>query len=285
MSKLREEMIKDMTLAGFRERTQESYLHAVKDLATYYKRSPDLISEDDLKEYFLYLINERKLAQSTLRQRICGIRFLFKSTLKRDFPVFDFIKPQKRLKLPNVLSRDEVLQGIGNVQHPVYSMALKVIYSCGLRIGEALNLKAEHIDRERMTLKVTNAKRGKDRYVPLPETILKQLEKYWLKGRPKVAGFLLFPTRYRDEGVPVNATSIRKAFKLSLKQCDINKKVSVHTLRHSYATHLLEAGVSLKTIQMLLGHKHLTTTMIYTHLTETGLIHLREALDKLTSDL
>jgi integrase/recombinase XerD len=285
MTELRERMSNDMILAGLKPRTRECYIDAVIGLSKYYNQSPATISEEELKEYFLHLIKDRKVAQTTLRQKICAVRFLFQNTLGKDFPVFDFIKPEKRHKLPNILSRKEVIRIIHGIKKPANAMIVRVLYSCGLRIGEAIALTTSDIDRERLMLKVCNGKGGRDRYLPLPVHILKQLEYYWCHDRPEIEGNLLFPSKFSHTGGPVNPTTVRRAFKLSLADCGITKSAKLHTLRHSYATHLMEAGVNMKMVQLLLGHKHLTTTMMYSHLTETSFIHLRDAIDSLVSDL
>jgi len=281
MTQLKQQMIVDMSLSGLSERTQECYQAAVRELANYYNRSPELISEDELKLFFMYLKNERGLAKATLRQKYSGIRFLFINTLKSNFPVFAFLKVGREKKLPTVLSRDEVFRGISGVKNLVYRMVLKLIYSGGLRISEALNLRAADIDRERMLYMVRLGKGGKDRCIPLCPSLLKQLEKYWRKDRRTSSTDLFFPSQYHKGAIPIHSSSVRIAFQSSLRTCGIKKSAALHTLRHSCATHLLEAGVSLKLIQHLLGHNHLGTTLIYIHVSNQGLDNLRNVMSKM----
>jgi integrase/recombinase XerD len=280
MNELRRRMIEDMQLHGFAEKTQHCYAAAVRGLARHFHRSPDRITEEEIREFFLYLINEKKAASSTLRVYLYGIRFFYETTLRRDWPVLEVIRSKKRQKLPVVLSRQEVRQMLLLVKKPVPRTALTLIYSCGLRLSEALCLKVSDIDGERRLVRVENGKGGKDRYVPLPQRTLELLRAYWAHKRPKP---YLFPAGNRP--APISNSTLEKAFTAVLTQSGIPKKASVHTLRHSFATHLLEDGVDLRIIKDLLGHKHLSTTTIYTHLTEKSFDRLHAALNDLVADL
>lgn len=285
MGHLKERMIVDMTLAGLSESTQESYVAAVVDLCRHFKgRAPGQINELELKNYFIYLVEIRKLAKPTLRQKYCGIRFFFKHTLGKSFPLFDFLKVAHEKKLPTVLSRDEVIRTIALVDDPIYAMALRTTYINGLRISETMNLRSGDVDRSRMTLKVRLGKGGKDRYVPLCPSLLMRLENYWRVSRPIVPSDLFFPSR-RTGTTPPACETVRSAFQNALKTAGVSKPAALHTLRHSFATHLLEAGVTLKMVQLLLGHKHLTTTMIYAHVTDQSFESLRKAMEEMASDL
>jgi integrase/recombinase XerD len=281
---LREKMLIDMALADYKQSTKKLYVSAAKGMADYYNRSPEFLTEDEVKHYLLYLKDERKLAKSTLRQKYAGIRFLFRNTLRKPLGVFDFLKAGKERRLPDVLSRDEVSRSIALVKKPMYAMVLKATYSGGLRISETLNMCSYDIDRERMFMKVRLGKNSKDRYVPLSPTLLAELERYWRYDRPKVAGTLFFPGRNLVDR-SVSPETVRKAYRSALEVAGITKKIALHSLRHSLATHLLEAGVSLKSVQYILGHKHLTTTLIYAHMTDAGLENLRIEMDKMASDL
>ncbi len=163
-------------------------------------------------------------------------------------------------------------------------MIVRVTYGCGLRISEALKLKTSDIDRHRMFLTIRRGKGKRDRFVPLSKSLLEDLEVYWKDVRPKVGGDYLFLSTYK-EGYPPSSCSVRNAFKKAIKEIGVIKKAGLHTLRHSMATHLLESGVNLKSVQYILGHKHLTTTLIYSHMTDVGLGVLREAMDEMVSDL
>lgn len=285
MGLLRDRMIIDMTLASLTDSTQEAYLAAVVDLCKHYNnRPPGSINEVELKNYFMHLIKVRKLARPTIRQKYCGIRFFFTNTLGKPFPMFDFMKIPHEKKLPTVLSKREVKTAIAGVADPIYAMALKTTYVNGFRISETLSLRTGDVDRERMTLKVRLGKGSKDRYVPLCPALLEVLEKYWRDERPKVGSDVLFPSYRKHTSSPAPET-VRRAFKNSMQEHGINKGAALHTLRHSFATHLLEAGVSLKMVQLLLGHKHLTTTMIYVHVTDQSFDSLRKAMNEMASDL
>ena len=285
MGLLRNRMVIDMTLAGLTESTQEAYLAGVMDLCKYFNgRAPGLISETELKEYFIHLIEVRELARPTIRQKYCGIRFLFVNTLGKSFPMFDFMKIPHEKKLPVVFSRKEVKDLIAATNDPVYTMLFKVSYANGLRVSEAQGLRAGDIDRSRMTLKVRLGKGRKDRYLPLGPSLLEALSDYWRTDRPSVEGDLFFPS-IRKKNAPPSDTTLRRALKNAMADCGIRKKAALHTLRHSFATHLLEAGVNLKVIQLMLGHKHLTTTLIYAHVTHQSFEQLRLAMDEMVSDL
>jgi len=274
MSAIRQRMIEDMQLHGYSAKTQTAYLGAVRGLAGHYHRTPEDITQDELRSYFLYLVKERGVARSTLTIHLSGIKFFFEKTLKREWLIFNLVRPKKRTKLPVVLSPDEVKHILSLVKTPTVRMALTVIYACGLRLSEGLNLKAQDIDSSRMLLWVRNGKGGKDRCVPLPERLLELLREYWKRHRPRL---YLFPNQKKRE--PLCATTLQKTFKIVLLQSGIRKEASIHTLRHSYATHLLERGINLRVIQELLGHKDLKTTMIYTHVLNKGPATVRSPAD------
>lgn len=269
MTQLRQRMVEDMQLRGLSDRTQETYLRTVRQLAEHYSRSPDQISEEELRQYFLYLENEKQVSPSAFRQALCGIKFFYEHTLKREWSIFELVRPQREEKLPVVFSVAEVHRVLECLHHPLYRACLSTIYSCGLRTQEGIHLHVQDIDGDRMIVHVRNGKGAKDRYVPLPEVTLEMLRQYWRTHKHPV---LLFPSSAGTKSLalaikPIHSSSLQRAFKAALQESGIQKPATVHTLRHSYATHLLEAGVNLRVIQTYLGHKHLKTTMIYTHLT------------------
>jgi len=262
-------MIEDMQLRGLSPLTQRAYVRVVRDLALYYDRSPDEIEEEELRAYFLYLKNERQLSRSSCTVAICGIRFLYEYTLKRTWPIFEFIRPKRKQKIPVVLSRDEVYQILSCVRKAHYRVCLSTIYACGLRISEGAGLRVDNIDSARLQLHLRNSKGGKDRRVPLPEQTLTNLRQHWVTHRHPV---WLFPARDRagvqmDATAPMSTTGVADAFKAALADSGVTKAATVHTLRHSWATHLLEAGVHLRLIQLWLGHSSPKTTTLYTHVT------------------
>jgi len=230
------------------------------------------LSEEELRQYFLYLANEKKVARATATIALCGIKFFFEQTVHKDWPTLRFVRPPREKKLPVVLSRDEVRRILAEVRIPVYRACLTTIYACGLRLLEGAHLEVPDIDSARMALHI-HGKGKKDRYVPLPGPTLEILREFWRTHRSPQ---WLFPAPTRrglkhslaNNGGPVNRSSLQSAFKRALKKTGIAKRAHVHTLRHSYATHLLEAGFNLRVIQENLGHGSARTTQIYTHLTQ-----------------
>jgi site-specific recombinase XerD len=281
MTVLRQKMIEDMQLRGLSERTQETYVRVVRQLAEYYHKPPDQLSEAELRQYFLYLKNEKQVARSTCTQALCGLKFFYQQTLHRHWPILDFVRPSREHQLPVVLSRAEVQQILGCLRRPAYRVCLSTIYSCGLRLLEGVRLQVDQIDSQRMVLHLRQAKGNKDRYVPLPQRTLEQLRGYWVSHRQPV---WLFPSA-KEWGQPLDESGVQKAFRAALQESGINKAASVHTLRHSWATHLLEAGVNLRLIQAWLGHTSLTTTAIYTHLTVKAEAQATELINALMAEL
>lgn len=268
VSTLTHRMQEDMQLRGFAPRTQASYLGAVSQLATFCGRPRDAleaITEDDVRRFFLHLVTERHSSRSTLIIYRAGIRFLVEVTLARTWPVLDRIRPMRRHTLPVVLSLTEVRQLLRAVRDLRTRMCLTTIYSCGLRLSEGLGLTVADIDSQRMVVRVRQGKGGRDRYVPLADRTLVLLREYWRSHRP--AKPWLFPNR--DGTEPLCPSSVQRTFTAVVRASGLEKHASVHTLRHSYATHLLECGVHLRVIQELLGHKSPQTTAIYTHITPT----------------
>jgi len=280
MSELRKRMIHDMQLRGLSEKTQEAYVGAVKGLAKFYHRSPDQLSEEEIRDFFLHLVNVRRAARSTVTIHLCGIKFFYERTLGKQWLTFGLVRPRKRVKLPVILALEEVRHILSLVRNPVARTALRMIYSCGLRLSEGIHLQVADIDSKRMLVRVRNGKGGKDRDVPLPEKTLEHLRAYWAVFRPRP---WLFPAK--DGAKPLSDTSLQKTFKAALRQSGIEKKASIHTLRHSYATALLEKGVDLRVIQEILGHKSPQTTTIYTHLTQKTVERLHSSVNDLMSEL
>jgi len=281
MTELRRRMIEDMGLKGFTEATQECYVSAARQLAKHYHRSPAEISEEEVRAFFLHLIHQQGAAPSTVRQYLYGIKFLYETTLGRQWTLFDVLQPAKRKKLPVVLSQEEVPRILSEVRNIKHRTALWTIYSCGLRLLECTHLRLADIDVDRMQLWVRNGKGGRDRFVPLPCKTWKAIEDW--RQRSGTSGAYIFPGQ--DGGSPLHPSALQRAFKLALQQSGVNKPASVHTLRHSYATHLLESGVNLRVIQQSLGHRSPQTTAIYTHLTTRSLDAARYALENMTRPL
>jgi site-specific recombinase XerD len=265
MTTLRQKMIEDMQLHGFADRTQKSYMQTVRQLAEYYNKPPDQISEEELRQYFLYLKNVKKVARSTITLALCGIKFFYERTLQRQWATLALVRPPREKKLPVVLSVGEVRQILARVRRWRYRVCLSTIYACGLRLQEGLHLQISHIDGARQLVHVCHGKGGKDRYVPLPQPVLEMLRQYWGTHRDPI---WLFPSTHQTVHGPMDASGLQRAFRAALLDSGIQKPATVHTLRHSYATHLLEAGLNLRLIQLYLGHASPNTTAIYTHLTQ-----------------
>jgi integrase/recombinase XerD len=288
MNELRQRMIECLQLRGLSARTQESYVRAVRQLAEHYHKAPDLITEEELRQYFLFLNNVKHYSRNTMTIAICGIRFLYKETLNREWAIFGIVRPAPEKKLPVILSVAEVRQILSSIRLPRYKVCLSTIYSCGLRLQEGTHLQVRDIDSARQMIHVRHGKGAKDRYVPLPERTLQLLRQYWKQHHNPV---LLFPAVGRNHcdlskaTDPMSKSSVQDAFHAALKESGNHKRASVHTLRHSWATHLLEAGVNLRLIQEWLGHSSPATTSVYTHLTAKAEALGTKAIDQLMSDL
>jgi integrase/recombinase XerD len=253
----------------------------VRQLAGYYDKSPDRISEEELRQYFLYLSQVRKVSPSTFQIALSAIKFFYEYTLQRQWATLELVKPMREKKLPVVLSVEEVGRVLARVHRARYRVCeswpdrpvrsiFSAIYACGLRLQEGIHLQVGDIDSQRMFIHVHRGKGNRERYVPLPVSLLELLRQHWSSHHHPV---WLFPDSRWEGGSsvapagPVHHRGVQRAFKLALVESGIQKDATVHTLRHSYATHLLEAGVSLRLIQAYLGHATPDTTIIYTHLT------------------
>jgi len=259
-SPLRQRMLEDMELHDYAKSTQRDYSNGVLRLARYYKRSPDKITEDEVRSYIIFLKKESGLSLDAIRSIFYGIKFFYQKTMGVDWKIFDIIRIPKSKHLPSVLSCEEVKKLLSYIRKPMYRSILTLIYSCGLRISECTNLKVDDIDRSRLVVTV-KGKGGKYRNVPIHEKVLDLIGQYWQLNRPYPYLFL----GYR--GKPISNASVRAAFRDACRKAEIKKKATVHTLRHSYATHLLENGVSIRIIQGALGHSSSRSTARYTHLT------------------
>lgn len=281
-------MLQDLQLRGMAPSTQESYLYAVRCVSEHYHKLPDQITEDELREYFLYLKNVKKYGRSASTLAMCGIKFFYTYTLKRDWPTLTLLRAPYEHKLPVVLSQQEVKRVLSSIRIFRHRACLTTIYCCGLRLTEGTHIQIGDIDSHYMRLHVKFGKGGKDRFVPLPKRLLILLREFWQTHRNKI---WLFPapgrsgTHMHEATEPLPTSSVQIVFKAAIRECGIYKKVSVHTLRHSYATHLLEKGVSLRLIQEYLGHKSPRTTAIYTHLTSKVKDAGFQAINELTNEL
>jgi len=260
MTPLRKRMIEDMQIRNLSASTIRIYAQAVASFARHFGKSPELLGPEEVRAYHVYLVKERKVSWSVFKQAVCALRFLYRKTLGKDWAVEHIPFPKHPRKLPVVLSTEEVatfLQAVDNLKHRT---VLMTIYSTGLRIGETLNLLISDVDSKRNVILVRQGKGKKDRYVPLFPTLLAELRNYYRAYKPIN---WLFPGERAD--CPLSISAIEQVCTHVCKNIEFKKHVTPHTLRHSFATHLLEAGTDLRTIQLILGHTSLNTTALYLH--------------------
>ena len=283
-SSLRQRLSHDLQLAGLSQRTQDAYLRAVRRLAEHFHTPPDRLTEPQLRDYFLHLKNDRHFAAASLGIAYSGIKFFYSHTIPRDWPTLKRLRVPREKRLPDVLSVDEVRRLIAAVRTPHNRTYFWTVYSLGLRLGEGLHLQVGDIDSARMMVHVHRGKGAKDRYVPLPSSTLQALRAYWITHRHPL---WLFPATGRDHGQaaradgPMERSSVQGALRRVVHDLGFRKAISIHTLRHTYATHLLEAGVNLRLIQQYLGHSSLQTTMVYLHLTTASQEQARARIEEL----
>jgi site-specific recombinase XerD len=274
MGTLRDQMQADLQLKGITPRTQKDYLREVSNLAKYFDKSPEELGEKEIKEYLVHLLKDRKISGGTYKYYVSGIKFLYRTTLKREGVVDAIQYPKSRRKLPVVLDLSEVEALLSVTENLKHKAILMITYSSGLRISEAARLKITDIDSKRMMVRVQQGKGGKDRYSILSQTALECLRQYWRKYRPKEWLF------EGNKGGHISISSIHQIFHAAKKRAGITKPASVHTLRHSFATHLVEAGTNLHHIQLLLGHRSPNTTTGYLHVSRLNLAQVTSPLDK-----
>lgn len=276
MTALRRQMDDDMIVRGMADKTREAYLGAVTGIARFYRRSPDQISEEEVQRYLLHLIQDRKRAWSTCNIVVHGLRFLYHTTLKRPQPSFSIPGIRQPGKRPAILSRLEVQQLIAHATSLTYRTMLMTAYASGVRLSEVIHLRVRDLDSTRMMIRVEQGKGRQDRYTVLSARLLEALRAYWTVARPTD---WLFPAR--GGARPMDPSSLQKAYHTAKRQAGLVKPGGIHALRHACATHWLEGGVDVHTIQRLLGHKSITTTMRYWHLTHASLTTHAARLDLL----
>jgi site-specific recombinase XerD len=274
MSTLTEQMLQDLQLKGTTKKTQHIYLREVNNYSRYFGKSPEELGESEFRQYLLYLMNERNLSEGTYRFYVAGLKFLYKTTLKKEWVVEKIQYPKRKKRLPMVLDISEVqalFDATNNIKHKAILMTM---YSAGLRISEVSKLQITDIDSKRMLVYIRLGKGGKDRYSILSQTALECLRQYWREYRPTEWLF-----EGNKENTPITISSITQIFQKAKKRASITKKACVHTLRHSFATHLIEAGTSLHHVQLLLGHRSPTTTTVYLHVSKMNLAKVVSPLD------
>ena len=278
MSPLRRRMIDDMQIRNLTPNTQRVYVSQVVRFACHFRKSPDLLGPAEIRTYLIHLTRERRLAASSIIVAVSALRFFYTITLKQPWIVEDDIPAGRQAKkLPVVLSQDEVTRFLGAVDNLKHRVILTVCYATGLRVSEAVRLKPAAIDSQRMVIRVDQGKGRKDRYVMLPPKLLAMLRVYWKRTRP---GEWLFPGD--RPGQPITPSTIDRTCREVRLQCGIGKPVTPHSLRHSFAVHLLEAGTDLRTIQLLLGHRNLGTTARYLMIATNKVCATSSPLESLT---
>jgi integrase/recombinase XerD len=276
MTPLRQRMIREMQLRQFSKRTIESYVAAVAGLAQHCRRSPEVLTLEDVRSYLHHLLTERQLAQGTCNLRAAAITFLYREVLGQEAFHLRGVRRKHSGKLPEVYSREELIRLFEATNNPQHRVFLMTTYAAGLRLAEVRHLRPAHIHSERMLIRVEQGKGQKDRYTLLSPQLLLELRAYWREYRP---GAWLFPNQKRSG--PILRGTAQHIFYNAKRRAGLKRGHGIHTLRHCFATHLLEAGVDLRTIQMLLGHQSLKTTSLYLHVTEKKLTALQSPFDLL----
>ena len=274
METFKEQMQRDMVLRNLSPKTQYLYHNAARGLESHFNKPPDLLNEDDVKSFLVSIVRDRKLSQSSLKISYSALRFLYETTLKKGWVIDKIPYPKTVKALPHVLDKSEVRKIIEATVNLRQKAMLMVTYSAGLRARETARLKITDIDSKRMMIRVDQGKGNKDRYTLLSQIALATLREYWKEYRPTV---WLFPGQNPEHYVSVSY--IQVGFKRAKTKAGISKPASCHTLRHSFATHLLEAGVDLHTIQLLLGHSSIRTTTVYLHVSNKSLAKIVSPLD------
>lgn len=278
MTTLRQRMTEQMTIRNLSEATIFSYVREVEKFANYFGKSPALLGPEEIHTYQVYLVYEKKLAWSSFNKVVCALRFFYNNTLDKPWAIKHIHYAKKAKKLPLILSQQEVLALLLAVNNPQKRMVAMVLYGTGLRVGEAVKLRIEDIDSKRMMLKVNQGKGRKDRLLPLSEVLLSHLRDHYLRYRPQS---WLFPRRYdRTRHMGANAMALAIAH---ARHAIDDKPATPHTLRHCFATHLLEAGTDIRIVQVLLGHSYLKTTMVYAHVTQKQVMGVESPLEALCS--
>jgi site-specific recombinase XerD len=274
-------MLEELQRRNFASTTIRGYIRTVRDFAVYFHKSPEQLGAEELRQFQLYMLRDKKLATGTVQNRMTALRFFFKKVLKRHDPEFDDMGLTRRpKKLPVVLSVEEVEKLIEAAPNIRYRMILVLLYSTGLRRTEASQLKISDIDSQRMVIHVHEGKNSRDRELPLTPKLLAELRDYWrvCKVKPRV---YLFPTRFKaagEEERPITDKAVWHACRESARRSGLSKRFGPHTLRHTFATHLMESGADLPTIQLLMGHEKLQDTTVYLHLSRR---HLHAAVNPL----
>jgi integrase/recombinase XerD len=279
MTNLRKRMLEELQRRNYSSETIRAYLFAVKDFATHFGKRPDLLRQEHLRQYQLHLLNDRKLTVDTIVGRIAALRFFFVKVLRRPYRDIDLVYPKRPERLPVILSEEEVARLIESAATSYHRVILMTLYGAGLRREELCRLKVTDVDSQRMVLHVRQGKGRKDRDITLSPRLLEVLRDYWKWRKPKTYLFPSYHSKRREQ--PISSKTVYYAVCEAARRAGIKKKVYPHLLRHSWATHLLERGTDLKTIQMQLGHFDLEATTIYLHLSQRHLQSINNPIDAL----
>ena len=277
MGQFRDAMEEELRLRNYSERTREAYVYCVREQVRFVGSAPDVTGPEEVRRYLMHLA-QKPVSWSFFNQSVCALRFFYAKVLKREWGVERIPFHRRGRRLPVILGPDEVERLLAAATSLRDRALLETAYGCGLRLSEIRPLKVSDIDSARMVLRIEQGKGRKDRYVMLPKALLATLRTYWLESKPR---HWLFPGQ--EPGQPLSDKTVQMALRKALRAAGIQKPVSVHSLRHAFATHLLEAGTNVRAIQVLLGHRSLGTTQLYTHLASTYLNETKSPLDRLTS--
>jgi integrase/recombinase XerD len=281
VTRLRQMMLDELQRRNYSPNTVRTYIHAIEDFARYFGRSPYRLGPEDIRQYQVHLFRERKLSAGTVEGRTAALRFFFVKTLKRPYIHDQIPFPKRQRPLPTVLSQDEVARLIDSAQSLMHRAMLITLYGTGVRRAELCQLKVADVDSKRMVIRVRDGKGGRDRDVLLSDKLLETLREYWRWMKPKT---YLFPGTVKNwrADVPITTKVVWTAVNEARKRAGIEKRITPHTLRHSFATHMLEAGADLRTIQVLLGHAELADTAVYLHLSRRHLQAVASPIEAIT---
>ena len=281
MTHLRQAMLEELHRRNYAATTIKAYVRIIEDFTRYFRRPPDRLGPQQLRQYQAHLFTDRKLQPGTVQQHVAALRFFYVKTLKRRYLLDELPHPKRGHKLPTILSPEEVAQLIEAARNLFHRTMLMTLYGTGVRRAELCRLRVTDIDRPRMMVHIRNGKGGHDRDVPLSVTLLETLRVYWRWMKPQT---YLFPGTVKNwrADVPITPKMPWEACRAAARRAGLTQRLSPHTLRHCFATHLLEAGADLRTIQLLLGHRKLEHTLIYLHLSRRHLATVPNPLDTLT---
>ncbi len=276
MTTLRQRMTDDLRLRNRSLRTINTYIACVAHFARHFGKSPELLGPEEIRQYQVYLVEQRRVSWSYFNQAVCALRFLYRHTLGRDWVVAHIPFPRQPKKLPVILSQAEVIRFLDAIKKIKFRAILMTAYAAGLRLSEVTHLRVSDIDSQRLVIRVRQGKGQKDRYVMLSPKLLEVLRLYWRSERPAT---WLFPGTRKEQ--PINHSVVQRACRQAGLEAGLSKPVTVRMLRHCFATHLVETGTDIRIIQSLLGHSHISTTQIYTHVSEKTVRATESPLDLL----